>query len=44
MPSQGPAPDSESSEEARAFLQARLALFWKVVFCFTLAGGVLGLA
>jgi hypothetical protein len=44
MPHQGPSPVSESSEEARAFLQARLALFWKVIFCFTLAGGVLGLA
>jgi eukaryotic-like serine/threonine-protein kinase len=41
---QGPSPVSESSEEARAFLQTRLALFWKVLFCFTLAGGVLGLA
>jgi len=44
MPRQGPPPVSESSEEARAFLQTRLALFWKVLFCFNLAGGVLGLA
>jgi len=44
MPRQGPPPVSESSEEARAFLQVRLALFWKVLFCFNLAGGVLGLA
>src|SRR5438093_1181750 len=39
-----PSPTTEDSEEARAFLQSRLALFWKVLFCFTLAGGVLGLA
>jgi serine/threonine-protein kinase len=44
MPSPAPSPASEDSEEARAFLQARLALFWKVLFCFNLAGGVLGLA
>jgi hypothetical protein len=44
MPRQGPSPVSESSVEARAFLQTRLALFWKVLFCFNLAGGVLGLA
>ncbi|MBL0217107.1 MAG: serine/threonine protein kinase [Myxococcales bacterium] len=36
-------PTTENNEEARAFLQARLALFWKVLFLFTLAGGVLGL-
>ena len=34
---------TDDSEEARAFLQTRLALFWKVLFCFTLAGSVLGL-
>ncbi|HEY2902040.1 MAG TPA: hypothetical protein VGL59_15775, partial [Polyangia bacterium] len=39
-----PSPASEDSEETRAFLQTRLALFWKVLFCFNLAGGVLGLA
>jgi serine/threonine protein kinase len=44
MPRQGPPPVSESGDEARAFLQTRLALFWKVLFCFNLAGGVLGLA
>ena len=44
MPRQEPPPTTEDSEEARAFLQARLALFWKVLFCFNLAGGVLGLA
>jgi len=44
MPRPGAPPVSESSEEVRAFLQARLALFWKVLFCFTLAGGALGLA
>src|SRR5205814_8091778 len=37
-------PTTEDSEEARAFLQTRLALFWKVLFFFNLAGGVLGLA
>jgi eukaryotic-like serine/threonine-protein kinase len=44
MAPQKPSPSTEDSEEARAFLQTRLALFWKVLFCFTLAGGVLGLA
>jgi hypothetical protein len=44
MARQKPAPSTEDSEEARAFLQTRLVLFWKVLFCFTLAGGVLGLA
>ena len=39
-----PSPTTENSEEARAFLQTRLALFWKVLFCFNLAGGVLGAA
>ncbi|MEO8549625.1 MAG: serine/threonine-protein kinase [Kofleriaceae bacterium] len=38
-----PAPITDDSEEARAFLQSRMALFWKVLFCFNLAGGVLGL-
>lgn len=31
------------SEETRAFLQSRLALYWKVLFFITLAGGLLGL-
>jgi hypothetical protein len=31
----------EDSEEARAFLQARVALFWKVMFCFMLFGCLL---
>ena len=39
-----PAPTAEDNEEARAFLQRRLALFWKVLFFFNLAGGLLGLA
>ena len=44
MAPQKPPPRSEDSEEGRAFLQIRLALFWKVLFCFNLAGGVLGIA
>src|SRR5438874_1792876 len=44
MPRQGPSPRTEDSEEARGFLQSRVALFWKVLFCFNLAGGLLGLA
>jgi serine/threonine-protein kinase len=44
MPRQPPSPTTEDSEESRAFLQARLALFWKVLFFFNLAGGVLGTA
>ena len=44
MAPQKPSSTIEDSEEARAFLQTRVALFWKVLFCFTLAGGVLGLA
>jgi serine/threonine protein kinase len=44
MPRQKPSPTTDDGEEARAFLQTRLALFWKVLFCFNLAGGVLGLA
>jgi len=39
-----PPPSTEDSEEGRAFLQTRLALFWKVLFFFNLAGGILGLA
>jgi eukaryotic-like serine/threonine-protein kinase len=44
MPLPGPPPVTDDSEEARAFLQTRLALFWKVLFGFNLAGGVLGAA
>ena len=44
MARQKPAPRTEDSEETRAFLQTRLALYWKVLFCFNLAGGVLGVA
>jgi hypothetical protein len=33
---------SEDSEESRAFLQARVALFWKVVFFIALLGSGLG--
>ncbi|HEV7554974.1 MAG TPA: hypothetical protein VGO00_05965, partial [Kofleriaceae bacterium] len=44
MPRHQPSPTTDDSEEARAFLQTRLALFWKVLFCFNLAGGVLGAA
>jgi hypothetical protein len=33
---------SENSEEERAFLQTRVALFWKVIFFITLLSGVLG--
>src|SRR5258706_7518238 len=35
-------PASENSEEARAFLQSRVALFWKVIFFIILLGSVLG--
>ncbi len=35
-------PASESSEEARAFLQTRVALFWKVLFVITLLSVGLG--
>ena len=34
---------TDDSEEARAFLQARLGLYWKVLFIFTAAGALLGL-
>jgi hypothetical protein len=42
MPSQRPSPVSESGEEERAFLQARVALFWKVIFFIVLLGSGLG--
>ena len=44
MADQKPALTTQGGEEARALLQSRLALFWKVLFCFNLAGGVLGSA
>ncbi|MCX5741596.1 MAG: serine/threonine-protein kinase [Proteobacteria bacterium] len=37
-----PSPVTEDSEEGRAFLQTRVALFWKVVFFLMLFGTVLG--
>jgi serine/threonine-protein kinase len=43
MASQRPAPVSEDSEEARALLQTRVALFWKVIFLIILLGSGLGL-
>ena len=42
MPSQRPSPVSENSEEERAFLQARVALFWKVIFFIILLSSGLG--
>ena len=42
MPSQRPSPVSENSEEERAFLQTRVALFWKVNFFITLLSSGLG--
>ena len=39
-----PAPASENSEEERAFLQKRVALFWKVMFLIVLIGSGLGIA
>ena len=43
MPDPRPVPISENSEEARAFLQTRVALFWKVIFFIILLGSGLGL-
>jgi len=40
----GSGEDSESNEEGRAFLQTRVALFWKVIFFITLVSSVLGAA
>ena len=37
-----PAANRTSSEEERAFLQKRVALFWKVIFFIVLIGSVLG--
>ncbi len=42
MPSQRSPPVSETSEEGRAFLQARIALFWKVIFFLMLLASALG--
>jgi serine/threonine-protein kinase len=42
MPSQKPALLSDNNEEARALLQARVALFWKVMFFISLLSSVLG--
>ncbi|MDB5216085.1 MAG: serine/threonine kinase [Myxococcaceae bacterium] len=42
MPSRGASPVSENSEEARAFLQARVALFWKVMFCISVLSSGMG--
>jgi serine/threonine-protein kinase len=42
MQPERPPPVSDDSEEARDFLQARVTLFWKVMFFITLFGNVLG--
>ena len=42
MASQRTTPVSEDSEEARSLLQARVALFWKVIFFIILLGSGLG--
>jgi hypothetical protein len=42
MPSQKTSPVSENSEEGRAFLQARVALFWKVMFFIIFLSSGLG--
>src|SRR5688572_30855906 len=39
---QKPSPASEDSEEERAFLQTRVALFWKVIFFIILLSSGLG--
>jgi eukaryotic-like serine/threonine-protein kinase len=43
MPSERPSGSGDNSEEARAFLQTRLALFWKYLFAFMLLGTALAL-
>jgi eukaryotic-like serine/threonine-protein kinase len=43
MPSHRPLPVSENSEQGRAFLQARVALFWKVIFFIILLSSGLGM-
>ena len=42
MTNERPPPASEDSEEARAQLQSRVALFWKVIFFITLLSSGLG--
>jgi eukaryotic-like serine/threonine-protein kinase len=42
MPIHGPSPVSADTEEGRAFLQIRVALFWKVMFLITLLSCGLG--
>lgn len=42
MPNQRPSPASENSEEGRAFLQTRVALFWKVMFFVSLLSSGMG--
>jgi serine/threonine-protein kinase len=42
MPNQRPFPLSDHGEEGRAFLQGRVALFWKVLFFIILLGSGLG--
>jgi hypothetical protein len=42
MPSQRPPAASDDSEEGRAFLQSRVALFWKVMFFIYLGASALG--
>jgi eukaryotic-like serine/threonine-protein kinase len=42
MTTQRPLPVSEDSEEERAFLQSRVALFWKVIFFIILLSSGLG--
>jgi len=42
MSSSASAPVSESSAEGRAYLQRRVALFWKVMFFLCLFGVVMG--
>src|ERR1700712_175227 len=44
MPKDGPSPASENSEEGRAFLQTRVALFWKVMFFVSLLSSAMGAA
>jgi hypothetical protein len=43
MSDRRPSSGSESSEEERAFLQTRVALFWKVLFFIVLIGSALGI-
>ena len=42
MTTRRPSPISEDSEEERAFLQTRVALFWKVIFFIILLSSGLG--